>query len=227
MNNKTTSFWMIFLSIVCLLSLTAGCASNRDEGLTGGNTETNHVEDSTSSEPEIKVPLDIQVLPDDKERIALGNPLRITPRPELIEQIRQSEEEKSAVVTGLFETIMDLTQNRGGVSLNLILKNISESTLSINFDVGGEYDIFVTNSAGEEIYRRSHGKELSLPAISHHKLKTGEKLTFSAEWNYKDNNGNRVPAGEYTISVVFNPWFEPRKKLNSDELTDSRLINVQ
>lgn len=224
MKRRITSFWMILILIGCLLIITAGCTANPEEGLTGSNSESNHTENSTSSEPQFKTPVDIQMLPDDK--IVLGNPLRITPWPELIEQAKRSEEEKNALVTGLFETAMDLTQDGGGVKLDFTLKNISESDLSFGFDVGREYDIFVTNSSGEEIYRRSHGKEISVPAISNYNLKKGEKLSFSDEWNYNDNYGIRVPSGEYSITVEFKPRFEPGKNLSRDELSDNKLIKV-
>lgn len=142
----------------------------------------------------------------------------ITANPELLEQARKNDEKSRRILTGLFRTELDIKQEKDEVLLNISLFNISEEDLKIDFDVGCEFDVIVTNSEGNEIYNRFNGERDGVAAISHHKLAKGEKLTFSYFWNYNDNNGNKVTPGKYSITVQMNPTIKYKRNLCHDEL---------
>lgn len=146
--------------------------------------------------------------------------------PEFIEWAKQMKEESQKPVTGLFDTELEVKQADSGVELVFSLHNVSEETLKLNFDVGREFDFFVANTEGEEVYRWSYGKEKCLAAISHNKLKKGEKLIFSKDWDYTDNEGSKVSPGKYTIKVKMLPKLENGKSINPGELTATKDIEV-
>jgi len=138
---------------------------------------------------------------------------------EFMEQARQWKEESQKPVTGLFDTELDIKQEGSEVKLVFFLCNISEKILRLDFDVGREFDFFVENTEGKEVYRWSYGKEIYLPAITQNKLKKDEKLSFSGVWDYKDNNDSRVEPGKYSITIKLFPRVDGKKNISSDELT--------
>jgi hypothetical protein len=89
--------------------------------------------------------------------------------------------------TGLFNTELDIKHEENRVVASISLYNISQEDLKLNFDVGCEFDFIVTDNEGDEVYSRFHGGKEGLAAISNHKLKKGEKLSFSYTWNRNDN----------------------------------------
>ena len=156
-----------------------------------------------------------------------GNTIRIEPSrtmkpsPELLEEARKNKEESKKIRTGLFSTELDIKQEENRVVASISLYNISQEDLKLNFDVGGEFDFIVTDNEGDEVYSRFHGgKEgLGLAAISNHKIKKGEKLSFSYTWNCNDNDGNIIAPGKYSIAVKMLPMINYKRNFSPDELT--------
>ena len=180
---------------------------------------------SNDQDKEIEFEFDKNVESDSKTIVIKPSQI-ITASPILMEQIRQGKNESQKPVTGLFDTELDIKIEGSGVELIFSLCNISEETQKLNFDLGREFDFFVKNNQDMEVYRWSYGKEIYLPAISHHKLKKGEKITFSGVWDYKDNAGSKVLPGKYTIMVKMLPKLENRKIINPYELTAVKNIEV-
>jgi hypothetical protein len=163
-----------------------------------------------------------------------GNTIRIEPSrtmkpsPELLEEARKNKEESKKIRTGLFSTELDIKHEENRVVASISLYNISQEDLKLNFDVGGEFDFIVTDNEGDEVYSRFHGgKEgLGLAAISNHKLKKGEKLSFSYTWNCNDNDGNIIAPGKYSIAVKMSPMINYKRNFSPDELTAVRDIDI-
>ena len=153
-----------------------------------------------------------------------GNTLSIEPsgtmkpNPELLEEARKSKEESKKIKTGLFSTELDIKQQGDEVLLTAYLCNISQEDLKLDFDWGREFDIIIANREGDEIFSRFYGTEIHMPAISHHKLKKGEKLSFSYTWDCKDNDSNKVVPGKYTITVKMLPMINYKRNFSPDEL---------
>lgn len=146
--------------------------------------------------------------------------------PELLEELRKSKEEAARIRTGLFNTELDLTQEENRVEATVSFYNISKEDLKLDFDMGCEFDFIVTDSEGEEVYSRFYGDNEVLPAISHRKLKQGEKLTFSYTWNCNDNAGNIIAPGKYSITVKMSPMINYKRNFSPDELTAVRDIAI-
>ncbi len=148
------------------------------------------------------------------------------PSPELLEEARKSKEEAKRIRTGLFNTKLDIKREENRLLASISFYNISQEDLKLDFDVGCEFDFIVTDSEDGEVYSRFHGSEISLPAIHHHKLKKGEKLSFSYTWNYIDNNGNTIAPGKYSVAAKMLPMLNYKRNFSPDELTAVKDIDV-
>ena len=67
---------------------------------------------------------------------------------------------------------------------------------------GQRYDFFVRTADGRGVWHWSHGKVFTL-ALERHTLAPGETLTFNETWDQRDNNGQQVSAGTYTVTGVY------------------------
>jgi len=148
------------------------------------------------------------------------------PSPELLEEARKNKESKK-IRTGLFSTELDIKREGDEVLLTAYLCNISQEDLKLDFDWGREFDIIIADCEGDEIFSRFYGAEIYMPAISHHKLKKGEKLSFSYTWDCKDNDRNKVVPGKYTITVKMLPMINYKRNFSPDELTAAKDIEVK
>ena len=152
---------------------------------------------------------------------------RMKPSPELLEEARKSKEESKKIRTGLFNTELDIEHEENTVVASISLYNISQEDLKLNFDVGCEFDFIVTDDEGNEVYSKFHGGKRGLPAISNHKLKKGEKLSFSYTWNYNDNNGNKVASGNYSLTVKMLPMINYKRNFCPDELIAVKDMEIE
>ncbi|MEE6451685.1 BsuPI-related putative proteinase inhibitor [Gottfriedia acidiceleris] len=95
------------------------------------------------------------------------------------------------------------------------LKNNSNQLMLIESSTSQFYDYKVYNVQGEQVYHFSHGK-FFLQVFQNKALNSGEQIQWKSTWNYKMNDGERVPAGIYTVSVILEVW-----KIN-DKLVHSK-----
>lgn len=145
--------------------------------------------------------------------------------PELMEQVKQEKDESIKPASGIFDTTLCTIPEGDAVKLDFSLHNISGQPIEFYFSSSQKYDIFIRNQNDEEVYRWSHDKGF-LTAIVNTDLKKDEKLTSDEAWDYKDNNGKRVPPGKYSVTVKWLAKFENGKDVNRDELTAVRGIEV-
>ena len=146
--------------------------------------------------------------------------------PEFIEWAKQRGEELKKPLTGLFITEMDVKQENGEVKLDFSLQNDSDEDLEIYFSSGQKFDIFITDQNNQEVYRWSHDKFFT-QAIVDITLKKDERLLFSEVWDYKDNEGNKVSQGKYTITVKIFAKLKNRRKINNDEIVAIKDIIIE
>lgn len=142
-----------------------------------------------------------------------------------INSAQKYKEESREPASGLFSTVLDITAKDDAIKLDFSLNNISGESLAFYFSSSQKFDIFIANRNGEEVYRWSHDKGF-LTAIMNVKLKKDGKLSFSEVWDYRDNKGNRVPPGQYSVTVKFLAKLENGKIMNPDELTAVKDIEV-
>ncbi|GIQ67647.1 hypothetical protein DUZ99_11280 [Xylanibacillus composti] len=110
------------------------------------------------------------------------------------------QKEGKEPLQGLFETDLNAELQNGKVEMVFSLKNISGEALRISHGSGQQFDISVRNEHDEEVYRWSYGKAFT-QALIERGLRPGEQLTYHEAWPLVDNDGNRVPAGQYTVKV--------------------------
>ncbi|WP_071459122.1 BsuPI-related putative proteinase inhibitor [Bacillus massilinigeriensis] len=78
---------------------------------------------------------------------------------------------------------INAVSERDRVIFYLELKNDSASEVELLFPTSQEYEIIVTDSKGQEVYRFSDGKAFA-QALKKVRLKPGEKKRWSESWNY-------------------------------------------
>lgn len=104
-------------------------------------------------------------------------------------------------------------------------KNNSDQPMLIEFPTSQFYDYTVYNAQGEQVYHFSKG-QFFLQAIQHKSLNGGEQVQWKSTWNYKTNEGNRVPPGTYTVKAILNVWKINDKLVHSKPFT-SFTFNIQ
>lgn len=142
----------------------------------------------------------------EKDVIVIDEEQKIWIEPEIIELTPELmkkwglEEEAKEAIQGLFKTTMELEEKEDEVLLNFSFENLSKEEQALYFNSGQKFDIFIHNKAGDEVYHYSehYGFTQALIDVT---LQPEEVLDFSYPWNYQDDEGNPVPAGEYTITV--------------------------
>jgi flagellar hook assembly protein FlgD len=109
------------------------------------------------------------------------------------------------------------------------LQNISGKDQQLTFGSGQKYDIFVFNEQEEIIYRWSHDKAFTT-AIIDINLNKADSLTFTEEWDLKDNNGNVVPKGHYSICIKVLATIKienNQRMINPEELVKKSVIEIK
>jgi len=133
--------------------------------------------------------------------------------------------EAKKACAGLLKTVLDITPADGGLKLDFSLQNIAEQDLSLYFSSSQKFDILVSNRNGEEVYRWSRDKGFAA-VIVEAKLKKCEKLSFSELWDCKNNQGNTVLPGKYTITVTIPAKLKDRRTIDPGALTAAKDIEI-
>jgi hypothetical protein len=170
-----------------------------------------------SSSPDVKQS-------EDAVRIAPSNVAKLNL--EFLEELEKTKEKSGKILTGLFHTKMDIKQEENKVVASISLNNTSQEDLELSFDMSREFEFIVTNRKGDEVYCNFNNNQTYLPAISHHRLKKGEKLSFQYTWNRSGNDGNIIAKGVYTISIKMLPTIEGRSNFSQEDLTAVRSIEI-
>jgi len=98
----------------------------------------------------------------------------------------------------------ELTTNKASyalgepVAITLSVTNRGDLPAQLEFANAQKFELTVTRK-GREVWRWSAGRMLAqvLATIT---LGPGDTLTFQEEWNQLDNDGDRVPPGDYTVA---------------------------
>ncbi|MBI3945884.1 MAG: hypothetical protein HY321_08190 [Armatimonadetes bacterium] len=83
------------------------------------------------------------------------------------------------------------------VEITLQVRNRSDRPLQLQFSSGRQHD-FVALRDGREVWRWSHDRVFT-QALTRLPLQPGETRTFTATWDQRDNAGNPVALGSYTV----------------------------
>jgi len=84
------------------------------------------------------------------------------------------------------------------VLISMKLINHGTENISLTFFSGKTSDFKVLNEQGEQVCLWSYNK-VFIAVLRTITIHPGEVLSYNMTWDQKDNNGNSVPAGTYTI----------------------------
>ncbi|WP_176220667.1 BsuPI-related putative proteinase inhibitor [Cohnella massiliensis] len=168
---------------------------------------------------QVKINESIQII-DDSKHVSKSEVREIRLDPQLEKELL----EKKQPMQGLFETTMDTVKADGKIDIHFSLKNISGKDLKIVHGSGQRYDFWVYNEKDEEVYRWSYNKAFTA-ALIERELKKSEKLEFDEVWHLKDNEGEPVPPGKYTVVVMVMIGLESGT-ISQDELITKSIIEV-
>ncbi len=132
------------------------------------------------------------------EPVQIEQAVTITPKIE--NELQKNKGEEIKLVSGLFKPSLEVLKEDGKIKLSFYLQNVSGKEQQISYASGQKYDIFIYNEQNEEVYKWSINKPFTEALIVRNFIKD-DKLNFNEEWNLKDNKGNLVPPGKYTIEV--------------------------
>jgi hypothetical protein len=103
------------------------------------------------------------------------------------------------------------------VEFEILIKNESDSPLSLEFPSSQYFEISVTDQSGLEVYRYSKGR-FFLQALQTVKIDPHQTFRKIESWNYQVN-GKRVPAGQYTVTATL-----LSRKLNDQPLSNKQRV---
>ncbi|HEU4751474.1 MAG TPA: BsuPI-related putative proteinase inhibitor [Armatimonadota bacterium] len=83
------------------------------------------------------------------------------------------------------------------VTLELTVRNTSNRPVRVPFATGQQYDFEVWRG-DRLVYRWSQGRVFT-QALSSLLLNPDQSITYTGRWDQRNNEGVRVPAGEYTV----------------------------
>jgi hypothetical protein len=83
------------------------------------------------------------------------------------------------------------------VELTLRVQNTGDQPVRLQMPTGQIYE-FIVQRNGEEVWRWSQGRAFT-QAVQQWTLSPDETRTFTVTWDQRDNNGNPVEPGAYTI----------------------------
>ena len=102
------------------------------------------------------------------------------------------------------------------VSIKLKVRNTADHPVDLPLGGRPAHDIVVTRPDGTEVWRWLHGQIVE-DILELRPLQPGEELTFAAEWEQVDSDGNRVPPGTYVVRGILNA--EPGQELETEPKT--------
>lgn len=95
-------------------------------------------------------------------------------------------------------TAQDTYPHGAPVEMVLRIQNTGDAPVRLLMPTGQQYD-FVVRRDGQEVWRWSQGRVFT-QAVTFLTLAPDETQTFTVVWNQRDNRGNAVAPGRYTIT---------------------------
>jgi hypothetical protein len=91
------------------------------------------------------------------------------------------------------------TPSPAGHDIVMIATNTSDSLLPFRFGSGQTYDFVISDAAtGKEVWRWSHDQFFT-QVVRSDSIRGKDKWRFDVVWDHRDNEGKKVPAGQYRL----------------------------
>lgn len=89
-----------------------------------------------------------------------------------------------------------------GHRIVMVAINVDERLLPFRFGSSQTYDFIITSVAtGKEVWRWSRGQFFT-QVVRSDSIRPKDKWQFEAVWNHRDNEGNKVPPGQYRLNAI-------------------------
>jgi len=108
--------------------------------------------------------------------------------------------DKTSVSEAGFETSASYEIKDGKVVFDFELVNLHKEPQTLTFSSGQQFEVTVTDEAGNEVYRFSDGKFFTM-ALVNRTIDAGESLKWRDEWNMTNKAGEKVGPGNYTAVI--------------------------
>lgn len=86
------------------------------------------------------------------------------------------------------------------VILNFELINHHSSPKDLMFSSGQQFEIYIVDEEGKEVYRYSEGKFFTM-ALIYKSINSGESLTWQDKWDMTNKEGEKVQSGKYKAII--------------------------
>ena len=127
------------------------------------------------------------------------------------------EGETPSIIKGRLETRASHEIKDGKVVFNLELMSHYTKPVELMFSSGQQFEITVTDEAGNEVYRYSDGKFFTL-ALLNKTINPGESLKWQDEWDLTNKDGEKISFGSYKAEIKILASSET-EKIDDSELT--------
>jgi hypothetical protein len=88
-----------------------------------------------------------------------------------------------------------------GKPVQLTITVAASESVTLYYRTAQRYDILVTDQEGQEVWRWSKDKAFG-EVLGEETLEENELLTFNESWDQRDNDGQPVPAANYTVTAT-------------------------
>ena len=102
--------------------------------------------------------------------------------------------------SGYFETRASYLIQDDQMLIEFELVNHYDTAKQLQFGSGQQFEVVITNEAGDEVYRYSDGKMFTM-ALVLRDIKPGESLKWQDKWDLTDQDGPKLSSGKYTVEV--------------------------
>jgi hypothetical protein len=88
-----------------------------------------------------------------------------------------------------------------GKPVQLTITVAASESVTLYYRTAQRYDIVITDQEGQEVWRWSKDKTFG-EVLGEETLEENELLTFNESWDQLDNDGQPVPAANYTVTAT-------------------------
>ena len=88
-----------------------------------------------------------------------------------------------------------------GEPVQLTITVAASERITLYYRTTQRYEIVITDSEGKEVWRWSKDKAFG-EVLGEETLEENEFLTFNESWDQRDNDGQPVPAANYTVTAT-------------------------
>ena len=106
------------------------------------------------------------------------------------------------------------------MTVDMTVTNPTSRTIVVPFHSGQQFDVEVVQD-GRVIWNWAHERSYT-QALTEITMRPGDKHSYAAHWNFKTNDGRRVPPGRYTLRGILMSDTGARQQAAEETITVAR-----